>query len=96
MTAKQALRARIDEMTEEEAEELLDFLNLQDEPGTLSEDELARVLAAEAEIEAGQYVTLEEVKAKYGLRPMRFACRTLRSATSSALASRPGHASPPG
>lgn len=54
-------------MTEEEAEELLDFLNLQDEPDTLTEEELRRVLAAEEEIKAGKYVTLEEVKAKYGL-----------------------------
>jgi hypothetical protein len=67
MTAKQALRDRIDAMSEDEAEDLLDFLNLQDEPDTLTDEELARVLAAEAEIKAGKYITLEELKAKYDL-----------------------------
>ncbi len=67
MTAKQSLRERIDAMSEDEAEDLLDFLNLQDEPDTLTEEELAEVLAAEADIKAGNYITLEELKAKYDL-----------------------------
>ncbi len=67
MTAKESLRQLIDEMTNEEAEELLDYLNLLADPDKLTEDELARVVEAEAAIERGEFLTLRELRAKYGV-----------------------------
>jgi len=67
MTAKQALRERIDAMSEEEAEDLLDFLNLQDEPDTLTDEELERTRRIREEMARGEYITIEELKAKYDL-----------------------------
>lgn len=67
VTAKESLRQLIDEMTNEEAEELLDYLNLLADPDKLTEDELARVVEAEAAIERGEFLTLRELRAKYGV-----------------------------
>lgn len=67
MTAKESLRQLIDEMTDEEAEELLDYLNLLADPETLPEEELAKVVEAEAAIERGEFLTLKELRAKYGV-----------------------------
>ncbi|HLZ69169.1 MAG TPA: hypothetical protein VKV26_04585 [Dehalococcoidia bacterium] len=57
---KEELHQIVDALSEEEAEELLDFLNLRADPDTLTPDELARVEAAEQAAAAGDYVTLEE------------------------------------
>lgn len=67
MTAKESLRQLIDEMSDEEAEELLDYLNLLADPDSLTEDELAKVLEAEAAIARGEFLTLKELRAKYGV-----------------------------
>ena len=67
MTAKDALRERVDEMTEDEAADLLDFVALQDDPDELSDDDVAAVLEARAAVVRGEYFTAEEIKAKYGL-----------------------------
>ncbi len=67
MTAKESLRQLIDEMTNEEAEELLDYLNLLADPDTLTADELTRVVEGEAAIERGEFLTLRELRAKYGV-----------------------------
>lgn len=61
MTVKEELHQIIDGLTDEEAEELLDYLNLRADPDTLTPEELARVQAADAEIARGEYVTLEEI-----------------------------------
>ena len=69
MTVKDDLHHLVDELDEAAADELLEYAQWlgaeQDEP--LSEEELARVEAGEAEIRRGDYVTLEDVKRRLGL-----------------------------
>lgn len=65
MTAKQLLRELVDEMSEEEAERLL-FLYESDEEH-FTDEEVREILQAREEMERGETVTWEEVKAKYGL-----------------------------
>jgi hypothetical protein len=67
-SAKAELAAIIDAMTTEEAERLLDYLHMLADPDELTPEEEAEVLKATAEIEAGDYVTQEEVELEYGLR----------------------------
>ncbi|HEY5477775.1 MAG TPA: hypothetical protein VIK11_13810 [Tepidiformaceae bacterium] len=67
MTAKESLRQLIDEMSDEEAQELLAYLNLLADPDVLTESELAKVVEAEAAIERGEFLTLTEVRARYGV-----------------------------
>jgi len=66
MTVKDELHQIIDVLSDEEAEELLDYLNLRADPDTLTPEELARVQAADAEIARGEYVTLEEILRRLG------------------------------
>lgn len=65
LTAKEALVNAIMAMTDDEAEDLLDYLELQADPGDLTEEEHKRILTIDAEVERGEYVTLEELKAEY-------------------------------
>lgn len=67
VTAKQALREMVDSMTDEEAENLLDYVNMLHDPDELTEEEFQEVMRAEAEVKSGKYITLEELKAKYDL-----------------------------
>ena len=66
MTVKDELHQIIDVLTDEEAEELLDYLNMRADPDTLTPEELARVEAADAEIARGEYVTLEDTRRRLG------------------------------
>lgn len=66
MTAKEMLRDRVEEMTEDEASDLLDFLALQDDPDELSEEDIAAVERGRAEIARGEYVTLDQLEAELG------------------------------
>lgn len=66
MTAKQALREIVESLTEEEAEQLLDYLNMLADPDELTEEELAEVVEIERRMKGGEYVTLAELHAKYG------------------------------
>jgi len=63
MTAKQALIEAVNGMTEEEAEDLLDLLNMRDDPDELSPDEVARFTEITLRMDAGDYVTLEDHRA---------------------------------
>jgi hypothetical protein len=65
MTAKQALREIVETLTEEEAEQLLDYLNMLADPDELSEEELAEVVEIERRMKQGEYVSLGELRAKY-------------------------------
>lgn len=68
MTAKQALRERIENLSEEEAAELLARLDWEaTETETLTDEELAEVLAGKREVAAGESVDGEEVLRKLGL-----------------------------
>jgi hypothetical protein len=64
MTAKDDLHHLVDELGEAEADELLEYARWlaaeEDEP--LDDEELARVEAGEAEIQRGDYVSLDDVK----------------------------------
>ncbi|MBA4180938.1 MAG: hypothetical protein C0506_10155 [Anaerolinea sp.] len=61
MTAKEALRERIDSLTEEEAADLLDRLEWESTEEECPTPQQARLLAeGKAEFDAGQYVDGEE------------------------------------
>ena len=74
MTAKEKLRARVEDLTEQEAEETLDFIASRgqsfddwldsrpedDEP--LSPEERAALAASDADIAAGRTISYAEVK----------------------------------
>lgn len=65
MTAKQALLELIDEISEEEARRLLEFYQSEEEHFT--EEEIQEILEAREEMERGEYVDWDELKAKHGL-----------------------------
>lgn len=62
---KDSLRAIIERLSEEEAEDLLDYLNLRADPDRLTQEEIARVEVGRAEIARGEYVTLEELQQRH-------------------------------
>ncbi len=63
MTVKEEIHALVDELPEDAAAEVLDYLHwLTAETETLSEEELARVQRGEEQIARGEYVTLEELR----------------------------------
>ncbi len=66
MGPKAELHALIDRLSEDDALKLLDYVNNLNDPDTLTDDEMAELLQIEAEMEAGEYVTLAEFKDKYG------------------------------
>jgi hypothetical protein len=65
---KDELHARIDAMEQSEAEQLLDFLNLQSDPDELTPAEEEAVLAALKRVEAGEFVTQEEFERTLGFK----------------------------
>jgi hypothetical protein len=69
VTTKDDLHQLVDQLDEAAADELLEYARWlaaeEDEP--LTEEELARVEAGEAEIRRGDYVTLEDVKRRLEL-----------------------------
>jgi len=66
MTTKETLHHIIESLSEEDADRLLDWLNLQADPDELTEEEVADLERIGKEMEAGDYITLEEFKAKRG------------------------------
>jgi len=66
MTVKEAFKERIDQMSDDEAQDLLDLLALREESDELSAEELAQVAEAEAEFARGDFVTREELLRKHG------------------------------
>lgn len=66
MTAKEALRERIDLLTEEEAAELLDRLEWEStEEEELTPEEWARVREGKRQIDAGEWVSGDEFLARF-------------------------------
>ena len=62
-TVKDELRTLIDEMSVEEAERLLDMVNLYlDKDIPLTPDEEAEIALATREMAAGEFVTLDQLK----------------------------------
>ena len=66
LEAKAELQNLIDRLSDEDALKLLDFVNNLSDPDTLTGEEMAELLVIEAEMEAGDFVTLAEFKEKYG------------------------------
>ena len=66
-SARDSLLRYVSNLSEDEAQDLLDSLALRDEPGELSEEDLCRVLEGRDAIARGDFVTLEELKAEIGL-----------------------------
>ena len=62
MTVKEAIHYLVDSLTDDEAAVLLDYLNMRADPDTLTEQEMSRVREARAELERGDYVTVEELR----------------------------------
>ena len=61
------MRRIVDAMSEDEAQRLLDYLNMLADPDELTEEEVREVEEADARIDAGKYVTLGELREKYGI-----------------------------
>ena len=69
MTAKEALREKVDQFSEEEAAEWLARIEWESSATeTLSEEEFARVLAADKRTDAGEWVDGEEALSRLGRR----------------------------
>ena len=66
-SAKAELTALIDAMSDEEAQDLLDYLNMLADPDELTPEEEAEVRKAMAELEAGNFVTQEEIEREFGV-----------------------------
>jgi hypothetical protein len=78
MTAKEKLRARVEDLTEQEAEATLDFIARRDESfeqwldsrpdddEPLTDAERAALSASDADIAAGRTVSFEQVKQELG------------------------------
>lgn len=69
MTIKEQLHELIEELDEASAQEALDYLRwiIEAETETLADGELARVREGEAQIERGDYATLDDVRRQLGL-----------------------------
>lgn len=65
MTAKEAVLQRVREMSEDEAAELLDYLQMLADPDTLDAEEMAEVEEAEREFARGEYITREQVLERF-------------------------------
>lgn len=66
MTAKETLHQIVDKLSEDEATELIDYLNMRADPDALTEEEIARVRAAEAEAARGEYTTFADWRRRRG------------------------------
>lgn len=67
MEAKAELLALIDRMTEDEVLDLIDFIDNKNDPDELTPEEMAELADIEKEMAAGEYITFDELKAKYKL-----------------------------
>ena len=65
-SAKQEIHQLVEAMSEAEAEDLLDYLNMLSDPDELTPEELADVRAIKARMDAGDFATAEEIKAEFG------------------------------
>lgn len=63
-STKEQIQHIVDEMSLDELLNLLDYLNNQADPDTLSPEEEALVAQGEAEIDLGEYVTLDEIRGR--------------------------------
>ena len=57
------LHELVEELSEEDALDLLDFLQMADDPDELTPEELAELEEIDAAMERGEYITLEDLRA---------------------------------
>jgi hypothetical protein len=63
MNVKDEIHSLVDQLTEDDAADVLDYLHwLRTDVETLSEEQLARVQRGEEQIARGEYVTLAELR----------------------------------
>lgn len=62
---REALHHLIDTMSDDDAQRLLDYLNMKADPDYLTPEEEAEVEESLREIERGEFLTLEELRKKY-------------------------------
>ncbi|HET9199808.1 MAG TPA: hypothetical protein VFO84_02380 [Dehalococcoidia bacterium] len=71
MTIQRETKEQIDRLvsglTQEEAEDLLDYLSMKNDPDTLSDEELKEFRAGREEIKRGEYFTREQLRDKHGV-----------------------------
>ena len=67
MEARAELQALIDRMSEDKVLDLIDFINNTNAPDELTPEEMAELGAIEKDMAAGDYITYEECKEKYGV-----------------------------
>jgi len=69
MSTRERLHELVDELTDEQAAPLEGYANqmLNDEEDVFTEEDIERILKAEAEMAAGEWVSWEDVKRKLGL-----------------------------
>ncbi|HNM79383.1 MAG TPA: hypothetical protein PKI89_13500 [Tepidiformaceae bacterium] len=65
-TLKEELHSLIERLSDEEAEQMLDYINMRLDPDELTPEEVEAVLAARREFERGETVTLAELLAELG------------------------------
>ena len=66
-TTREALHHLIDTMSDDDAQLLLDYLNMRADPDELTPEEEAEVEQALQEIERGEYDTLDDFRRKIGV-----------------------------
>jgi hypothetical protein len=66
-SARKLLHQLVDSLTDAEAERLLDWINLQNEPDELTPEEEERVAIGKAQIERGEYVWGEDLERELGV-----------------------------
>jgi len=64
--ARNQLLTAIPSLTDQKPQEVLDFLILLADPGTLSKSQMARIHRGEEEIRRGEFVTLDDLRRKLG------------------------------
>lgn len=67
MAVKEELHRLVDALEEEDAHEALDYVRwLLEDSETLTDEEIARVEAGKAQMERGEYITLEDLRRQLG------------------------------
>jgi hypothetical protein len=66
-SARKLLHQLVDSLTDAEAERLLDWINLQNEPAELTPEEEARVAIGKAQIARGDFVWGDDLERELGV-----------------------------
>lgn len=68
MTTKEELHHLVEVLSDQDAAEVLDYIHwLQEEPDTLTPEEMERVRLGEEQIARGEFTTLEQLRHDLGL-----------------------------